>query len=488
MKNITVSASPRVGPRSGKLSISAGSKNRKNSVTSESDAFIDDLSITLKSIQTKIDSSTSTATTTTSSDTIEYKGFDKLIQDINSNNLSGYGKPSNLRRLKSWNKGFTKKLRELEENLPSTESLKQTIRQAINNNHNNNNSTSSSRKNSEDWRGVGYSKEQQWKGVGYNVQDNWKGVEYSLDENKVFEKPTTPSTLPLRRRLTSSDIRNTVTQPLRRFSSSTTALQRKLSDSYNTNKSSPVSTPTEEEAPPRFVDFGACYSPDEMKSWGQVIEKLATTIRNTNNATHKRYISISDTLGTLKEPAKKMLSHSLPGSVKRRRKTSYDLHRRSQSDSPDGPNDSSSSQEDVSDTSSPDVSLSREVMDEMFLNSASSFSANVWYHGDLDVRYNCTVNSGADIEEKEMSLCGSILARVDKYGDVVYSITYKIEDDVLIGSFPRQFDRYCLDFLNPREPRFASVKYLIAYLIEQKYLERVTFSWLIDNCDQFLLE
>lgn len=458
MKNILVSASPRVAH--GKLSISGSEKkHRKTSTSSESDAFIDDLSITLKGIQSKAPNS----------ETTEYAGFEKLIQDINSNNLSGYSKPSNLRRLKSWNKGFTKKLRELEENLPSTESLRQSIRQVINNNHNN---TTASQKN----------KSSEWEGIGYNVQDQWKGIGFSVEEETVADKP---STLPLRRRTTTSDIRTIVKQPLRRFSSSTSAL-RKLSDSHI---KSPVSTPTEEEAP-TFIDFGACYSPDEMKSWGLVIEKLAATIRQTNNATHKRYVSISDTLGTLKEPAKKILSHSLPGSVKRRRK-SYDLNRRSQSvDSPDGSNKSnSSSQEDVSDASSPDVSLSREAMDDIFMNSDSSFSANVWYHGEIDIRCNCTVSSETEeVEEKEISISGSLLARVDKCGDVVYSLTYKFGDEILIGSFPRQFDRYSLDFSDPQQPRFASVKYLIAYLIEQQHLERVTFSWLIDNCEQLFID
>lgn len=473
MKNILILASPRV--TRGKLSISGGEgsekKSRRKTSTSsiESDAFIDDLSIKLQSVNTDCCDKQYNSTTTSTTEIKEYPGFDKLIQDINSNNLSGYGKQSNLRRLKSWNKGFTKRLRELEENLPSKESLRQSIRQAINNNHNNTSSSSTSHKNSEDW-----------KGIGFNVEDNWKGIGYSIDENKpVFEAP---KSLPLRRRTATSDIlRNKIIkQPLRRISSTTSALQRKLSDSGK----SPISTTPTEEEPPTFIDFGACYSPDEMKSWGIVIEKLAATIRQTNNATHRRYTSISE---SIKEPAKKILSHSLPGSVKRRRK-SYDLNRRSQSeDCPDcGTNDSCSSQEDVSDTSSPDLSLSREVMDEMFLNSFSdSFSANVWYHGEIDIMYICTVSNNTETE-KDTTLTGSILARIDKYGEVVYSITYKMNDQLFIGSFPKQNGRYCLNFDDPEQPRFISTKYLIAYLIEKKFLERVTFSWLIDNCDQLL--
>lgn len=475
MKNI-IALSPRSSHR-GRLNISqpSDSNDCTRKLSSGSDT-LEDYNITLKSF--KINEDIFDKKHEQKEETKQYSGFEKIIHDVNSNNLSSYTKPSTLKRFKTWNKGFTRKLREFEENLPETDTLKQTIRQVVNNS---NNSRRHSRKSSEGWQGIGYNKDDRWKGVGYNVKDQWKGVGFTVSEN-------TSATLPSRRKTVSGDLKHRiVTEPLRKLSNSTSAL-RKTSDS--SSHRSPDLERKENDSSD-IIDFGACYSPDEMKSWGIVIEKLAAKMRHTNNITHRRYTSLSETLGTLREPAKKILTHSLPGSVKRRRK-SYEC-RRSQSEyrsSRNTEHELNSSEEDVRDCSPPDLSLSRELMEELFLNS-STFSANVWYHGCLDIRYEKHMMEDTHFEdngEGEISLNGSILARVDRFGDVVYSITYKFNDTIRIGTFPLQDERYCLDFSDAEQPRFISVKYLIAYLIEQKYMERVTFSWLIDHCDLLMAD
>eukprot|EP00111_Clytia_hemisphaerica_P004795 TCONS_00013794-protein len=388
----------------------------------------------------------------------------KIIHDCNSNNLSltGNTRKSNLKRLHSWNKEFSKKLQHLEENLPKSDDLIDTLREQVQQSHAlsiSSTTTTTSTK-----------KHKRTKSLSTPTPTDENKKEFDFPSTPINKQPETSS----RRRRISTEFRQRLSDlptPLRKLSTpaplrklSTPSLQRKTSESKN---SSPI----------EYIDFGACFSPDEMKSFNQVIDKLATTLRNTNNTAHRRYSNISETIShSLKEPAKKYYSLR-----KRRKSNEFTSRKNLDLDIFDGNNTLNESETEDKTTSTLDVSLNREKLDENLVELDDvSFSQNVWYYGEFDVDFT-------DIEDKDLlqAKCGTILARVDSYGDVVYSLTYRINDDIIPASFPCQNNRFCLDFTDPTQPRFTSAKFLIAYLIEQKILERVTFSWLIENCDNF---
>ena len=402
-----------------------------------SDPFIDDLSISLQSF--------------CFGDYSEFKpGAKKIVHDCNSNNVSVAEKNHHpkLRRLRSWNKGFSRKFRggyEAEQSDSVFEDNDKHLEAEVSSKP----SKHKRAKSTSDWQ----------------INEHRK---------ETFSTATVIKT----------DSYNSTTKRQRKFS--TPSLSRKSSD-YTINHPS-TNPPVQKQD---FVDFGACYSPEEMKTWGQVIDKLATTIKNTNNTAHRRYSSISDTLNqSLKEPAKKYISsHSL----KRRRKT-YDGVRRNKSsddlDSVDcGESDTSKVENDSNEDSINvhDCSLNRETIDDSLgdLNDIS-FSANIWYYGELhtdfDLKREPVIEEGNGLPECDKAVTGTVLARVDTYGDVVYSLTYNVNGELITGKFPCENDRYCLDFSDPEQPRFPSVKFLIAYLIEQRLMQRVTFSWLLDHC------
>lgn len=224
-----------------------------------------------------------------------------------------------------------------------------------------------------------------------------------------------------------------------------------------------------------FIDFGSCHSPNDMKAW-QLVQKLATwSLRSPSPriSVNRRNFSFSETIA---EPAKKLVSQTLPTTLKKRRK-SYECQKRVNENF-----DSTEDDEEEEEEQAHDVSLTRENIDECFVTETDfSFSSNVWYYGELDVKYMNSSKVDITVDENT-KMTGSLLVRVDKYGDVVYSITYTNDSEDYVGAFPYEMGKYCLDFSNPEQPRFTSVKFLIAYLIEQNYLFRVTFAWLIENC------
>jgi len=431
-----------------------GSKKHTRSISysHSSDPFIDDLSISLQSF--------------CFGDYSEFKpGAQKVVYDCNSNNVTVAEKNHHpkLRRLRSWNKGFSKKFRsgfEAEQSDSVFEDDNKPFRGAVS-------------------PSLKLSKHRRAKSTS-----DWQLNERREETLERFTTATVIKTDSYSSKLKRKG--KELPAPLRKFS--TPSLSRKSSD-YTINPPSPNSPVLKQD----FVDFGACYSPEEMKTWGQVIDKLTTTIKNTNNTAHRRYSSISDTLNqSLKEPAKKYISsHSL-----RRRRKTYDGSRRKKSsdlDTTDGTeSDTSKVDTDTNEESINvhDVSLNRETIDDSLgdLNDIS-FSANIWYYGELHTDFDL-INEPVMDEDNEQTECnkavtGTVLARVDTYGDVVYSLTYNVNGELVTGKFPCENYRYCLDFSDPEQPRFTSVKFLIAYLIEQRLMQRVTFTWLLDHCVNF---
>ena len=465
-----------------KFNISGSNTNKRSSLklkrgdscsNSSKDPFIDDIGVSLQAF---------------CFDYTEFKSTDtqKVVHDCNSNNVTTtttattttqqQGKPK-LRRLRSWNKEFTKKLRELEENLPKADDLIDSLREQVKQSHIQTTSKQYHHK---------------------RTQSLALPETHTSDEDVFAEQQTNKKTASRRRRI-SSEFRHRITDnftpattgrrkistpgPLRKLS--TPGPLRKLSTPSLQRKNS-INPPRRE---PDFIDYGACFSPDEMKTFNQVLDKLTTSIRNTNNTAHRRCSNISDTIShSLKEPAKKYLStHSL----KRRRKShEFTAKKNGDLESVDGDTSSLDGIDSKSDSgcSAVDVSLTRERLDKTAEELDDlSFSRNIWYYGEFDISYSQNTKNN-DLNEQEDFIhpnTGTIIARVDCCGDVVYSLTYTIEDELIPSSFPCHNNRFCLDFTDPTQPRFTSVKYLIAFLIQQNLMERVTFSWLIDNCQNF---
>ena len=447
---------------SGSKSSTSLKHTRSVSCSSKVDPFIDDIGVSLQAF---------------CFDYTEFKpGAKKVVHDCNSNNVSVIstqeeGKPK-LRRLRSWNKEFTKKLRELEENLPRADDLIESLREQVRQSH---------------IQSTAKQHHKRTQSLSLAVEENHTDEDvFSLSESSDRKTAS-------RRRRISSEFRHRITEnfipttgrrkistpaPFRKLSTpgplrklSTPSLQRKSSESFSRQ--------------PDFIDYGACFSPDEMKTFNQVLDKLTTSIRNTNNTAHRRYSNISDTIThSLKEPAKKYLStHSL----KRRRKShEFTPKKNGDLESVDGDSSSLDGVDSKSDSGSStfDVSLTRERLDKTAEELDDlSFSRNIWYYGEFDISYsNNTVDEQEDIV---LARTGTIIARTDNYGDVVYSLAYTIGDELIPSSFPCLNNRYCLDFTDPTQPRFTSVKFLIAFLIQQNFMERVTFSWLISNCQTF---
>ena len=113
-------------------------------------------------------------------------------------------------------------------------------------------------------------------------------------------------------------------------------------------------------------------------------------------------------------------------------------------------------------------------------NSSLSLSSVTWYHGETIVM--CDYQSNTGLPDTNESVVGSILVSVDKYGDVKHNITYTTGTRTCIGAIPYQPGKYCLDFSDPEQLRYTSINLLLADLIENEYLQRVSFDWLINNC------
>jgi len=249
-----------------------------------------------------------------------------------------------------------------------------------------------------------------------------------------------------------SSIQETVEQVTRRSSRKLKKHLRTVSDN--------ITTLTRSKSVEEIIDYGRCYCPTEM-NYKIMMEKLAAKKRNLSFYMRNR--SLSD---TLKEPAKKFINNN---NIYKKSKSTESTC----SDETDYITDSTFAIENTI----IDVSRSREsIYIDMNYNQDISFSSNVWYYGQLNMQFVKTADDSATFST-------SVLARVDKHGEVMYSLTYENEADLCVGAFPFDGKRYCLDFLDPNQPRFISIKYLLAYLIEQKVLQRVSFAWLIDNCD-----
>ena len=474
------------------------------------DPFLEDISVSLQSF---------------CFDYTEFKpGTRKVVHDCNSNNVSlpaspttkdeSFSKTPKLKRLRSWNKEFSKKLRELEENLPRADDRVDSLREKVRQSHI---ESTAKQQNQQQQQSNKQQKHNRTQSLSSPIENEEKDV--FLTTSPVSSTSSSPENLgnrksSLRRssrristefcqRFISKDPNQTTTTPttgrrkistpgpFRKLSTpgplrklSTPSLQRKSSE-YNTNAASNFKQPQTE-----YIDFGACFSPDEMKTLNQVLDKLTSSIRNTNNTAHRRYSNISDTIThSLKEPAKKYLStHSL----KRRRKShEFTSKKNGDLDSVDGGDSSSLNGIDSksdSENSAFDLSLTRERLDKSAEEIDDlSFSKNIWFYGEFDIGCSSTssYNSTDDNETAQYPQTGTIIARTDSYGDVIYSLTYTIGDELIPASFPCLNNRYCLDFSDPNQPRFTSAKYLIAFLIQQQFMERVTFQWLITNSPNF---
>nr|XP_047138693.1 uncharacterized protein LOC124814763 [Hydra vulgaris] len=110
---------------------------------------------------------------------------------------------------------------------------------------------------------------------------------------------------------------------------------------------------------------------------------------------------------------------------------------------------------------------------QVLSNTETFFSHNVWYYGKLDLFQT-------DSTEVKL-IAGTLLVRIDRYGSVAYNLTYLIDNELHTCRFPFENGKYSLNFDDPAQPRFLNVSSLIAYMVENNYLERVTFEWLIDN-------
>lgn len=225
-----------------------------------------------------------------------------------------------------------------------------------------------------------------------------------------------------------------------------------------------------------FVDFGSCISPD-TKKFANITDKLHTWAYRTNSkkSRHRRQISLNDTFSDPK---------IIPQNSKRMQRKSGDLEKMS-----------SSSEETIQkknkDFITYDITRDREMVhDEFFENSDFFMSSNVWYYGELDIALNFKDKNEIETEdlttEKDF-VTGYLTIVLDQYQNLFYSLTYCLGNKVHSASIPHESGKYSMDFTNPEQPRFSSLKYLIAYLIEQNFLFRVPFAWLlnrlISTCD-----
>ena len=112
------------------------------------------------------------------------------------------------------------------------------------------------------------------------------------------------------------------------------------------------------------------------------------------------------------------------------------------------------------------------------ISDVSLSCCTAWYYGEMTIMYNSVSKNGSVITQDAL---GSLLVRVDRNYDVIYDITYNTDKDICTGVIPYKGGKYCLDFSDPQQPRFTSINLLLANLIERDYLQRVSFSWLIEN-------
>lgn len=120
--------------------------------------------------------------------------------------------------------------------------------------------------------------------------------------------------------------------------------------------------------------------------------------------------------------------------------------------------------------------------DDLMINEFdSSFGMNIWYHGQFDIEYNLHKYNECDITVETSVQSGSLVANVGKNGDVTCAVIYVLESNTYVEKISCVQGKYCLDFSDEFQPRFASLKKLVVYLIKQKFLQRVTFAWLIEN-------
>ena len=282
---------------------------------------------------------------------------------------------------------------------------------------------------------------------------------------------------------------------------------RRVSDGISTLSRKSNSDEKEET----YIDFGRCYYPTEMKH-KIILDKLNNSVGNMS--TYVRGRSFTD---TFKENAKKFRYNSMQRKENGPRKhmsnsitresnilIEEDSNNPSQKDSKYSQRqDSTSSQRKTSSSNLKlnntyqdtfdddiiipvesvdvlnDVSRNRENVDKDIFDYNFPISSNMWYHGNLNMQFIKTNEEGSTNATTFMT---SILVRIDKYGEMVYSLTYESDGDLCTGAFPFDGKRYCLDFLDPNQPRFAGLKYLLAFLIGQGILKRVSFNWLIENC------
>lgn len=168
-----------------------------------------------------------------------------------------------------------------------------------------------------------------------------------------------------------------------------------------------------------------------------------------DHSTRRRSHSLTD---IITGPAKAFISNSLTRSLTKRKK-SYSLNQSIQ------------------------IESIKEVQEEK--NSPYddfSFSHNVWFYGYIDI-----TNFTTEMQNVDCSTLGQFVVRIDENGEVVASIMYKVDNELHTASLPKRDDYYCLNFSNPYEPKFRSIKQLVAYLIRMNYLEQVSFSWLLEN-------
>ena len=115
----------------------------------------------------------------------------------------------------------------------------------------------------------------------------------------------------------------------------------------------------------------------------------------------------------------------------------------------------------------------------------SEFSLNcstAWYYGEMTIMHSCETNTESVVTKKVL---GSLVVRVDKNGDVIYNIIYNVDSNMCSATIPYKSGKYCLDFTDPKQHAFSSTKFLFANLIEEGYLQRVSFTWLTENCPYY---
>ena len=241
-------------------------------------------------------------------------------------------------------------------------------------------------------------------------------------------------------------------------------------------RKSSSSTKPSTSSNPVAIDFGSCVSP-EIRKFSGLTDKLHTWAHRNNinkRLGQKRNKSMSETSA---EPAQRILVQNL---------------KRQQRKSEEQQKDISSSRESLlkksNDFVSYNISLEREIVNEYFLEESDfSMTSNIWYYGELDISLNTSIeieneseNSTSSSEEEEI-VTGTLLVLLDQCQHLYYNLTYNIGNKLYVGSIPFESGKYSMDFSNPEQPRFRSIKLLIAHLIEQNCVFRAPFNWLLDN-------